>query len=562
MEQMRLLLAIVLSFLVFVVWQWLMVEPEMAKQTPEQATLAESTPTSEESATTPSAKPEGGRNLVAPEVQETPLPQAPPTLENREARQIRVETPLYTAVFTEKGGALDDLILKDYHETTAKDSPLKDMIPEAARKIPLQTGWVGKNLPGMENALYESGTSQDEIQVQNTPQTIEFRYTNAQGITIRKEFSFRPDSYLIGMTVTIANHSAAAIDGKPMVKIANVVGDPDSRITFEGPMALMGTSLEEVKMKDIAKQPELEGSLRWIGITDRYFMTVLIPEESIDGAMKMEKVGDDMVIATLVLPETSIAPGEDKNFSYKSFIGPKDTEVLAKANYDLSKAVNFGMFDLLAKPFLWIMNQIYKVIPNYGIAIILLTLMTKIILWPLGNKSYKSMNDMKRMQPLMAEIREKYKGDKKKMNEETMALYRTYKINPMGGCLPMIVQLPVFFALYRMLYQAIELRHAPFFGWINDLSAPDRLFHFGFSIPFMQPPYGIPVLTIVMGVTMLLQQKMSPPPGDPTQAKMMMFMPIIFTVIFINFPAGLVLYWLTNNIFSIAQQYYIQKKYA
>jgi len=208
------------------------------------------------------------------------------------------------------------------------------------------------------------------------------------------------------------------------------------------------------------------------------------------------------------------------------------------------------------------MNQIYKVIPNYGIAIIILTLLTKIVLWPLGNKSYKSMNDMKRMQPLMAEIREKYKDDKKKMNEETMALYRTYKINPMGGCLPMLVQLPVFLALYRMLYQAIELRHAPFFGWINDLSAPDRLFHFNVSIPFMQPPYGIPVLTIVMGATMLLQQKMSPPPGDPTQAKMMMFMPIIFTVIFINFPAGLVLYWLTNNLFSIAQQYYIQKKFA
>ena len=560
MEQMRLLLAIVLSFLVFVVWQWLVVEPEMAKQPPEQATLAENTTMPEESAK-PSPKPEEG-NQPAPKTQATPLPQAPPTLENREARQIRVETPLYTALFTEQGGALDDLILKDYHETTAKDSPLKDMIAEAARKIPFQTGWVGKSLPGMENALYELGTSQDEVQVQNTPQTIEFRYTNAQGITIRKEFTFQPDSYLVGMKVTIANHSAAALDGKPTVNIANVVGDPNSRITFEGPMALMGKSLEEVKMKDIAKQPELKGSLRWIGITDRYFMTVLIPEEPVNGTMKMEMVGEDMAITTLILPETSIAPGEDKNFSYKSFIGPKDTEMLAKANYDLSKAVNFGMFDFLAKPFLWIMNQIYKVIPNYGIAIILLTLLTKIILWPLGNKSYKSMNDMKRMQPLMAEIREKYKDDKKKMNEETMALYRTYKINPMGGCLPMLVQLPVFFALYRMLYQAIELRHAPFFGWINDLSAPDRLFHFGFSIPFMQPPYGIPVLTIVMGATMLLQQKMSPPPGDPTQAKMMMFMPIIFTVIFINFPAGLVLYWLTNNVFSIAQQYYIQKKFA
>jgi YidC/Oxa1 family membrane protein insertase len=208
------------------------------------------------------------------------------------------------------------------------------------------------------------------------------------------------------------------------------------------------------------------------------------------------------------------------------------------------------------------MNYIYTLIPNYGIAIIVLTLLIKIVLWPLGSKSYKSMNEMKRLQPLMAEIREKYKHDKKQMNQEIMSLYRTYKINPMGGCLPMVMQIPVFFALYRMLYQAIELRHAPFFLWINDLSAPDRLFDFGFSIPFMQPPYGIPVLTVIMGATMLLQQKMSPPPGDPTQAKMMMLMPIVFTVIFINFSSGLVLYWLINNILSIGQQFYIQKKYA
>jgi YidC/Oxa1 family membrane protein insertase len=172
------------------------------------------------------------------------------------------------------------------------------------------------------------------------------------------------------------------------------------------------------------------------------------------------------------------------------------------------------------------------------------------------------MNAMKRLQPLMTEIREKYKNDKKQMNQELMGLYKTYKINPMGGCLPMVLQIPVFFALYRMLYQAIELRHAPFLLWITDLSAPDRLFHFSFSIPFMQPPFGIPVLTLIMGATMLLQQKMSPPPGDPTQAKMMMLMPIVFTFIFINFSAGLVLYWLVNNVLSIAQQYYIQKKNA
>jgi YidC/Oxa1 family membrane protein insertase len=170
------------------------------------------------------------------------------------------------------------------------------------------------------------------------------------------------------------------------------------------------------------------------------------------------------------------------------------------------------------------------------------------------------MSEMKKLQPLMTEIREKHKNDKQKMNQELMALYKTYKVNPVGGCLPMVLQIPVFFALYRMLYQAIELRHAPFLLWINDLSAPDRLFDFGFSIPFMDPPFGIPVLTIIMGATMLLQQKMSPPPGDPTQAKMMMLMPVVFTFIFINFSSGLVLYWLVNNILSISQQYYVQKK--
>jgi YidC/Oxa1 family membrane protein insertase len=170
------------------------------------------------------------------------------------------------------------------------------------------------------------------------------------------------------------------------------------------------------------------------------------------------------------------------------------------------------------------------------------------------------MNQMKKLQPLMAEIREKHKNDKQKMNQEVMALYKTYKINPLGGCLPMIAQIPVFFAFYRMLYEAIELRHAPFFGWIIDLSAPDRLFSFDVAIPFMQPPYGIPVLTIVMGASMLLQQKMTPAAGDPTQQKMMMIMPVVFTVIFINFSSGLVLYWLVNNILSIGQQYYTLKK--
>jgi YidC/Oxa1 family membrane protein insertase len=563
MEQMRLLLAIVLSFLVFVVWQWLVVEPEVAKNAQDQQMVSEST-VHQEDASAPSES--SREESPQPTAEKAPAPATPsePTRDDREARTIRVETPLYTVTLTERGASIDDLTLKNYRESAEEDSPQKEMIQAEARQIPLQTGWEGKQqqLAGWEDALYALDATRDVISVEDKEQSLEFHFTNTDGVTIKKQFVFYPDSYLIDMNVSFVNQSSGAIDGKPTIKIANVVGDPNSRISFEGPMALIDGKLEETKIKEIEKKPQMEGTFRWIGITDRYFMSVLIPEEPVTGSMKMEKAGEAMVIAELVLPEATIPQNTEKVYKYKVFIGPKDTELLAKVNYDLGKAVNFGMFDFLAKPFLWIMNQIYKVIPNYGIAIIILTLLTKIILWPLGNKSYKSMNDMKRMQPLMAEIREKYKDDKKKINEETMALYRTYKINPMGGCLPMIVQLPVFLALYRMLYQAIELRHAPFFSWINDLSAPDRLFHFGFSIPFMQPPYGIPVLTVVMGATMFLQQKMSPPPGDPTQAKMMMFMPLIFTVIFINFPAGLVLYWLTNNIFSIAQQYYIQKKFA
>ena len=201
-------------------------------------------------------------------------------------------------------------------------------------------------------------------------------------------------------------------------------------------------------------------------------------------------------------------------------------------------------------------------INNYGVSIILLTILIKILFWPLTHKSYKSMGEMKKLQPRMAKIREKYKDNKQQMNREMMALYKTYKVNPMGGCLPMVIQIPVFFALFRILGNAIELRHAPFMLWINDLSAPDRLFNLPFQVPLMAPPTGIPVLTLLMGASMFLQQKMTPTPGDPTQAKIMMFLPIIFTFMFINFPSGLVLYWLVNNILSIGQQYRIQKRSA
>ena len=322
-----------------------------------------------------------------------------------------------------------------------------------------------------------------------------------------------------------------------------------------------------IKPGDIEEKNVYNGKISWAGYTERYFMAAVMPKLSNDGVTNRDtkvklSYANDLVTSDFIQQMDRLDPGKQAIYPFVFYLGPKSLKVLGTYDNSLKNAINFGFFNILAKPLLITMNYIHDMIPNYGMAIILLTVLIKLLFWPLGTKSYKSMNKMKKVQPLMTELREKYKNDKQKMNKEVMALYKTYKVNPASGCLPMLVQMPIFFALYRMLYQAIELRHAPFFGWINDLSAPDRLFEFGFSIPMMQQPYGLPMLTLIMGASFFLQQKMTPVSGDPMQAKMMMMMPIFMTVLFINFPAGLVLYMFVNNIISMGQQYYIQKKFA
>ncbi len=337
--------------------------------------------------------------------------------------------------------------------------------------------------------------------------------------------------------------------------------EKSARFTFSGPIGLVNDELEEIKKDKIEDKDTYLGDIAWTGYTTRYFMACVIPDKPVKAELKFSNA-DPILSATLYHPMEKIDPGKMLTIPLSYFMGPKSLSILKESKASLTKAVDFGWFTFLAKPLLIVMNYIHRVLPNYGVAIIILTILIKLLLWPLGTKSYKSMNEMKKVQPLMAEIREKYKDDKQKMNQEVMALYKTYKVNPVSGCLPLAAQMPIFFALYRMLYQAIELRHAPFMGWIQDLSAPDRLFHFSTKIPFMQEPYGIPLLTIIMGATFFLQQKMTPTSGDPAQAKIMLLMPIFMTVIFINFPAGLVLYFFANNLISMGQQYYIQKKFS
>ena len=553
MEQARLLLAIGLSFLVLFVWSMFFTE----KPPVNQQDIAQQQTTTKPEEQQKQAKPidsEQGR-LIQDNVANTLN-----ATNGQEAidREITVDTPFYSTRISTKGAAFTSYVLKHYREKVEADSPNKELIPPDFKKGILRTTLLNNSVKGLENAIYASDQSEDKLIVTDTKKQIAFKWTTEEGFSLVKTYTFDPSSYLIELNVSVVNASPNQIKDQLVLSLRKPV-EKNKGYGFVGPNALIDNSLKEIKTKDIEDKSDYSGKIKWIGIEDRYFLASIVPSSEIDGSIKLS-VDNDIVTNRLINPEFQIVSGLKSDFDFYIFMGPKSMELLDSLGHDLGKALNFGFFNVIAKPCLWFMNKIHGVIPNYGIAIILITIFTKIILWPLGNKSYKSMSEMKKLQPLMAEIREKYKNDKQKMNQELMGLYKTYKVNPVGGCLPMVLQIPVFFALYRMLYQAIELRHAPFMLWINDLSAPDRLFNFGFSIPFMEPPYGVPVLTIVMGATMLLQQKMSPPPGDPTQAKMMMLMPVVFTFIFINFSSGLVLYWLINNILSISQQYYVQKK--
>jgi YidC/Oxa1 family membrane protein insertase len=548
MDQARFIIAVALSFLIFLAWDYFFIGKKQVTTEPktEQTATQEQTH-GPEAANTSQEK----TSYIAPIVKKSDA-----------VRVIKIKTPFYTLSLNEKGAAVASLILSKYKESINGDSPNKELIPKELAAGTLLTGFALNSVPDIENALFVSNAETENIDLNEGSREIKFYWKSPQGVIVEKTYILSAATYLISLKININNQSAENIKDRMFIAINGVYDEKSGSYSFEGPSALINNELEQVKLKDIEEKNSYSGILKWIAVQDRYFMSAVIPKISQETDMRLALKENKYLEAQYLNPEKEIRPGAQDIVEYSVFFGPKSLTLLSSYGYDLDKSVDFGWFDFIAKPFLYFMNFLYRFIPNYGVAIILLTIIIKLLFWPLGSKSYKSMNEMKKIQPLLAEIKEKYGNDKQRMNAELMNLYKTYKINPMGGCLPMLAQIPVFFALYRMLYETIELRHAPFMLWIKDLSAPDRLFNFAFSIPFMEPPYGIPVLTIIMGATMFIQQKMTPAVGDPTQAKMMMILPLVFTVIFVNFSAGLVLYWLVNNILSIIQQYIIMKKKA
>lgn len=545
MDHLRLILALVLSFLVFMIWNAFF-GPQSGPKPPASDRPQEA------------AAPEPASPVAAAPTESAPITPREEGL----SRRLVVDTPLYQAVFAENAAAIDAFVLKNFRVRAEKDAPLMNLLPEMETLEVLAVGLA--KAPGLMEGVrgFQADFAGERIDLAEGTAELLFHSRSPQGVAVEKRFRFRADSYVIDLEVRFVNQGERSFSDSPWVALRNAFPPHKGSSSFEGPSALVDRSLEQIAIGDIAKKGSLSGTVKWLALETRYFMTALIPVEPVAAEVLLRSHPGNRVEARYAAPVQAFEPGVPVKLAFELFFGPKSLQVVRAVGRDLERIIDFGTFDWLAKPCLWILNFFYGLIPNYGVAIIILTVITKILLWPLGTKSYKSMNQMKKLQPLLQEIRNRYKNDRKKMNEEIMRLHRTYNINPLGGCLPMLVQIPVFFALYRMLDQAIELRHAPFFGWINDLSAPDRLGNFDFAIPLMEPPYGIPVLTLVMGATMLWQQKMTPSTGDPTQAKLMMLMPAFFTFIFINFSSGLVLYWLVNNVLSIGQQYYTQKKFG
>lgn len=554
-EQKRLLLAVLLSVVVLVGYQLFFITPP--PDTDPAQTTRESRETAPSPHDTPSAvsdyTPVGSKKPVS-------LDQTQPA----DFRNISVSTPLYDIVISEHLATVTSQLLKKYKSSNGSSTDQKQMVDPRLSKGTLITTTRGGIIEGLENAVFSADTDSTALNLTRGSRTLTFSWTSPRGITVQKVYTFQADSYLIDCDIVIQNGSDMPLTDALVITTPGIFDEETkkrSRFAFEGPVAYVNNEFLSIKPKKIEDQDTFNGNVDWTGYTDRYFLTAVLPDAQGEGHLKLlyEK---DMAESRLVWQMDRIDPGKQGEYPFTYFLGPKSHKVLSQYDNTLKKAINFGFFDILAKPLLITMNFIHDLIPNYGVAIILLTVLIKLIFWPLGTKSYKSMNEMKKVQPLMMKIREKYKDDKQRMNQEIMGLYKTYKVNPASGCLPLLVQMPIFFALYRMLYQAIELRHAPFMGWIQDLSGPDRLFNFDFAIPLMEAPYGIPVLTLIMGASFLLQQKMTPMAGDPLQAKMMMLMPIFMTVLFINFPSGLVLYMLVNNIISMGQQYYTQKKFS
>jgi YidC/Oxa1 family membrane protein insertase len=488
--------------------------------------------------------PQGGENqkpvATTDAAPKTPGASPPPAsaqpTDRKPTKTISVSTPLLNVTLTDLGGGISSVKLKKY-KATVKGTEEKEIIENVAPYV--YNPAVHQN-GSFDRTYFTSDKS--NVTVADRPATITMTGTLENGTKLKKVYTFHPDSYAIDLAVEVEESKAQGVQAD----FAVITDQNESSYVFKGPFVFNGKGLNQVD--SIKETLNFSKNYEYAGFDEGFFAFIYIPSEDARPELSIGKTDKN-------IPYIRLTPATNK-FGGKLYFGPKKGDILASLNVKAEKVIDFGWFDVIAKPLVWLLNFFNRFTHNYGIDIILLTILIKIVFHPLSVMSFKNMAKMQAVQPEMKKLQEKYKNDKAKLNQELMQIYKSRGVNPMSGCLPMLPQIPVFFALYKALSGAIELRHAPFLWWINDLSAPEDLFSFtamGYNIP-------IRLLPIIMGATQVIQQKMTPTSADPLQQKMMMFMPIVFTFIFWGFPSGLVLYWLVYNVASIGQQYYINRK--
>jgi YidC/Oxa1 family membrane protein insertase len=570
----NMILAIALSALVIFAWQYFEVRPAMKVEQARQATLAH---------------------------QEKKLPQvtAPGNVPGMaassghmsrdaalkvEGARVAIDSPLLDGSIALKGAKLDDLRLKKYRETADPKSPEIVLLAPKSTDYPYyaEFGWVGA--PNTANNAMPSDQSvwqQQGAGALSPGHPVTLTWDNGRGLTFTRVISV-DDQYMFNVADSVTNHSAQAETLYPYAYVARE-GVPKEQTSWVLHMGFVGvangseTDANYSDFKDEGTPPKTFSSTGgWVGITDKYWMAAVIPpqNESFTAAYLGSTISGDIKAyqANYRLPARTIAAGGTAQASHRLFAGAKVVDLLRgyEKSQDIARfdnAVDWGWFWFLTQPLFWLLDIFSKFIGNFGLAILMLTVVVKTLFFPLANASFRSMSKMKKVQPQMEEIKKRHKDDPQRQQQETMELYKREKVNPLTGCLPMLIQIPVFFSLYKVLYVTIEMRQAPFFGWIHDLSAPDPtsiLNLFGllpYHIPLWVPAYlSIGIWPILMGVTQFVQTKLNPAPTDPVQAKMFTFMPLIFTFMFATFPAGLVIYYTWNNLLSVTQQYVIMRR--
>ncbi|MEA2679557.1 MAG: YidC/Oxa1 family rane protein insertase [Candidatus Binataceae bacterium] len=544
MENSRLLTFLIISLAIVILYNQLLQwrHPELAhRQTRVGATAS---PTA---APTPSPE-QAARTLSAPS---TAL-STPGASSLAAARTITIDTRRYQAELTARGARLASFRLKDYRQTDAPDSPPYEAVAGGDR-LPLGLVIARGGAVSDDGEIVYSSDAPARIDVDAGGATDMLTGATAEGLKLTKTFAFKPDGYVIEVTAAVNAPPAMKIDGiglqlsRPLKENAGFRDVPELQADVQDKVI---NEAQKALEKGVAP---VTGRIIYAGFGDRYFLTALMPLKPAVGTLSMDYVGDE-ADARIIFDGTTMVTSA-------VFIGPKELDVLEAVNPSLKKTINFGWTSIIALPFLKLLKVFYRIAPNYGLAIILLTIVVRLVTLPMSIKGQRSMMRMQRLQPQVERIREKHKDDQERLNREMVDLYKRNHVNPLGGCLPMAVQLPVFFGLYEALLNAIELRHAPFIGWIKDLSAPDCLpVSWIPLLPFTQC-HGIPVLVILMTITAFVQQWMAPKQPDPNQQKMMMYMPVVFSLIFVNMPAGLTLYYFSSNLLGVVQQFILNREF-